>query len=429
MSIKYKIKLSKGYLKLKSMYNNFKYKEQIKTANNNFIIQENEHKENNKIRVGFITQYIPCWSKLSPVYRALVLDDRFEPYIICVPSNIDNHILIGNDKITNDTYEYFINHGYDAINAMIGEDEWFDLRTLNLDYLFYPRPYNSFMPRAYISDNVSLYTKICHMMYAMCINLEVISTLQNRDFFKNVYCYFAETQEAADMCRIMWNKAHKKGLRKTIFSGMPVYSEILEKKNEESEVWKFSKNDFRILWTPRWTTDTSLGGSNFFTYKESLIDYVEKNKNVDFVLRPHPLMFFNFINTGEMTKEEVEEYRKKIELLDRAYIDETKTYESTMWKSSVMITDVSSMMSEYFITGNPVILCDTNMYLHFTKFSTKLLEGFYIASNISQLSNILDDLQNGIDPLKEKRKKIIEELYGDTLKNSVNIIINELSKR
>lgn len=48
-----------------------------------------------------------------------------------------------------------------------------------------------------------------------------------------------------------------------------------------------------VLWTPRWSTDPYIGGSNFFNYKDIMTRLVKQNKNILFIFRPHPLMFEN----------------------------------------------------------------------------------------------------------------------------------------
>lgn len=65
------------------------------------------------------------------------------------------------------------------------------------------------------------------------------------------------------------------------------------------------------MWTPRWTTNKKLGGSNFFVYYKLLLEYAEKNDDVDLLCRPHPLMFDNFLKTGEMKIEEIDDYKKE----------------------------------------------------------------------------------------------------------------------
>ena len=69
----------------------------------------------------------------------MLKDQRFNPIIVCVPLNIQNHILL--DDNGNDTYKYFIERGYKAIDALRDDGSWFDLKQLKPDYLFHSRPY------------------------------------------------------------------------------------------------------------------------------------------------------------------------------------------------------------------------------------------------------------------------------------------------
>ena len=66
----------------------------------------------------------------------------------------------------------------------------------------------------------------------------------------------------------------------------------------------------KVLWTPRWSTDPYIGGSNFFKYKDVILGLARKKKDILFILRPHPLMFDNFVKTSEMTETEVIEFKK-----------------------------------------------------------------------------------------------------------------------
>ena len=44
-------------------------------------------------------------------------------------------------------------------------------------------------------------------------------------------------------------------------------------------------------------------------------------------------------------------------------IDNQRGYVDTFWGADVLITDISSMMMEFFVTGKPIIFCGTNMAL------------------------------------------------------------------
>lgn len=395
----------------------------------NFLSERRINRGDGPIRVAFFCQYIPAWTKVEPIYHLMREDERFEPYLICIPSGIRNNRLIHPDSLENDTYDYFREHGYeDAVNALVGKEKWLDLEAMGLSYIFYPRPYNSFMPECYTSRRVSRYSRVCIIMYGMTLTEEVSNTTLNRDFMASVYYYFAETTFAMEKNRKNNSVLHRLGLQKTVCLGMPVLEALSRKRNAVSPSWAFSKNQFRIMWTPRWTTDQAEGGSNFFTYYQRLLDYAEEHPDVDLLLRPHPLTFPHFIETGEMTAEEVTAYQARCASLQNVQLDTQSEYEATFWGSSVLVSDISGMMPEYFTTGKPLIYCASNMELKLSDFSRRMVEGCYVVYNEEELFHCLEDLQAGNDPLREKRATIKKELFGETCEGASARIVEELAK-
>lgn len=392
-----------------------------------FLAQRRNANPNGPIRVGFLCQFIPAWSKLIPVYQQMLNDDRFQPVLICVPSNIEKRELVG-DTENNDTYDYFLKEGYSqAISAWDGEN-WLELSSLKLDYIFYPRPYNDFLPACYDSALVSQYCRICLVMYGMSMTEQIIDTVMERNFFRYVYCYFAESPYVEERNRKKGALLHSLGLQKSVYKGLPGMEEIAARKNAKSLAWDFSQNSFRVIWTPRWTTDPALGGTNFFEYYQALLDYAKTHPNIDFLFRPHPLALENFQRTGEMTAEQVQAFLKQIRDLPNVSLDSQKEYFSTMWGASVLITDISGIMPEYFVTGKPMIYCASNMILTPSPHTKTMLEGCYSVYNREELFACLERLAEGQDPLAEKRQQIAGKLYGGLNSSPSRGILEELAK-
>ena len=376
------------------------------------------------IRVGFLCQYIPAWQKVAPIYEKMRADPRFDPCLICVPSE---QVMAKESFETtpeNDTYDYFISQGYDAINALTGANQWLDLQTLGLSYLFYPRPYNHLLPAPYHTRLVSRYCRICIALYGISFAREDMHTSLNRDFMSCAYFYFAETPFTRDENRKINRFLHTLGLQKSVFLGLPVLEALQGKKNIPSPAWDFSKNDFRVIWTPRWTTDKALGGSNFFTYYEDLLQFARENPDIDFLHRPHPLALSHFQQTGELTAEQAEAYIEACRCLPNVEMDKQPEYETTLWGSSVLVSDISGIMVEYFSTGKPIIFCATNMELALTPYFARILEGCYVVNDKQALFDTLKMLKAGKDPLGETRAALIREILGD-LQSSPSTQITE----
>ena len=380
------------------------------------------------VKVGFLCQYIPAWAKVETIYRMMLADPRFEPVLICLPSGIRDNRLTDPEIPGNDTHDYFLSHGYpEALDARQGKESWLDLEALGLEYLFYPRPYNSFLPRAYTTSQVSRYCRICLLMYGMEITEEITRTTLNRDFMAYVSYYFAGNTAVQQVHKSQNRKGHALGLQKTPCLGMPVLESLHSKREEESASWAFSRNDFRVMWTPRWTTALEEGGSNFFTYYRSLTAYAKAHPDMDFLYRPHPLAFAHFMETGEMTPEEVEDFKAEIEAAENISLDTEPQYDATLWRSSVLISDYSGMVPEYFSTGKPLIFCMSNMILTLSDFGRRMMEGCYRVNNEAELFACLEMLKAGQDPLKEKRQEIIAELYGNNA-GACARILDELAR-
>lgn len=362
------------------------------------------------IRVGFICQYLPAWTKIQDIYIKMLEDLRFEPYLLCVPTGISNYELENPRSVDNDAYTYCINNGFpEAINTLIEENTWLDLKTLELEYIFYSRPYDSLLPRCYGSSSVSRYSKICHISYGITLTKEGHALL-GKDFMSNCYLYFAEFNEVKDY-NIQQNRLlHWMKLQKTECHGYPMLDHLLKYKDATSAAWKFSLHDFRILWTPRWVIEPPFGGSNFQRYYPLLLEFAKNHPDIDILHRPHPFTFKHFVETGRMTAEEVEAYKIDCCKLPNSNLDELPEYEATLWNTSVFVTDITSMLVEFLIIGKPVLYCKPDIEFNNEAYFDRMLEGCYIVNNEQELVKRIEDLKKGIDPLCEIRKAVQTEL-------------------
>lgn len=391
--------------------------------------KERKLRREGPVRVGFFCQYIPAWAKVAPIYDQMRSDPRFEPYLLCIPSGITNNRLNDPDCLENDTYNYMRSQGYDeAINTLIGKEDWLDLKPMGLSYLFYPRPYCELIPAAYNPKYVSRYSRVCILMYGMTTTEETTRITLNRGFMRHAYYYFAETEFAKRVNTKKNHLLHKLGLQKTLCIGYPVLEQLAKMKDVPSPSWTFGKNSFRILWTPRWSTAKDVGGSNFFTYKDFFLQYARGNPDVDILIRPHPLMFSNFLKTGEMTQPHVDAYKEQIADLPNTSLDTQNQYEATLWGSDVLVTDLSGIVPEYFTTGKPIIFCITHMELKLADYFEEMVQrGCYVVNSEEELHHCLKALQKGDDPLQQTRLALIPELFGTAGENATAHIIDEIA--
>ena len=378
---------------------------------------EKKIKNNEVLNVIFVVQYIPGWNKLEPIYSKMLKDQRFNPIIVCVPLNIQNHILM--DDNGNDTYQYFIEHGYKAIDALLDDGSWFDLKKLEPDYVFHSRPYNAFMPKCYTSYRIVRYALICNVMYGACLANNDRKVCINKAYFKNVYSYYAFDESEKEYYESLYRKGIKYGIQRCFPFGATGLEQLLGTKNNNSRNTRFKKT---VLWTPRWSTDSHVGGSNFFNYKDTILQLASNNLDILFIIRPHPLMFSNFLKTGEMTEEEVTEFKLYCHNSDNVVLDESKSYSETFRNSDLLISDLSGIVPEYFITGKPIIYCHSNVDFEYTETINHLIHCCYEAFDSKDIERYVQELINQEDTMLQKRVEFIDTIFSNVQHNSANIL-------
>ena len=110
-----------------------------------------------------------------------------------------------------------------------------------------------------------------------------------------------------------------------------------------------------------------------------------------------------------MSAKEASDYKKRYQNLQNAKVDVRKEYLTTFYSSDIMITDISSIVAEYFLTGKPIIYCHKKDC--FNDFSRELSKGFYWVRSWDELEKTINMLKSGEDPLYEKRQHIINNVF------------------
>lgn len=363
---------------------------------------------NEKINVVFVCHRPAVWESLHSVYDAIINDNAFNVNIVAIPNKKElPQLWLNHEEYESEGAEEFWKD-YGCINGYNYEaKEWFDLKELKPDYVFFQQPYNVTRCEAYKSWNVAQYAKICYVPYAYdFIGDGVLEETTPKDFMVDVSFYFTQNEIDDHMIKQIL-KSYKHFNGETVITGFPRYDNLKQYAGCKAKAWDFAEEkSYRVIWTPRWCTNE--GNCSFFEYKDYLVEYALNNKDVSLLFRPHPQAFDNWKRTGEFKEKEANRYKLIYEKSENMKIDCNKTYFDTIFDSDCLISDTSSFIADYFMTGKPIIYChkiDT-----FNDLSRKMSEGFYWVRNWGELESILNDLKSGKDDLKEKRLELISAL-------------------
>ena len=380
-----------------------------------------------KINIVFVCHRPQVWEAQHSIYESLKEDARFDVKIVAIPNKLELPDLFLN-------HEYYESEGaedfweeYGCINGYNYETKkWLDISTLKPDYVFFQQPYNITRPDILKSSRVSEYAKICYVSY---FSVTQYSELYNEclpmDFLENVSLFFAQSEKdkkyVSDRC-----KENGNDFTSVFLTGYPKYDCRINDEDITSDIWK-GNDKFKIIWTPRWTTNEN--NCNFFNYKDMFLKLCSNDKEIEFTFRPHPQAFKEWESTGEFTSKDVQELKRIFDNNEYMHIDESNTYIGLFNTSDCLITDLSSVTHEYFLTGKPIIYCiggNPNYSLGFID------DGLYVVKNWDELYKIINMLKRGEDPLLKRREEIIKHDFyinkngaGKTIKE---IIDNDVFK-
>ena len=359
------------------------------SARSRKLLRRLESKPVNEIlKVGFIVQMPELWGTEKSVYEKMCEDNRFEPWLIIVPP-----YDIATSEFGKETGDYYVNECRNGKMIMAYRDgRWSDIDLDSFDYIFYQRPYNYYLPEHLQNGQVISHTRVCYIPYA----IEDVkgADLFEDDFFRNVYLGFHESEDIAELLNTRYpSETH----RRFYSIGNPTQERAMGISKE--------CNYSRVMWAPRWSTDPVIGGSHFLDYHKQLADFPWGENSL--TVRPHPLMWDNFLRKNIITEEEKDSIIAGWKEHGISIDGNTSIFD-TFNDTDILISDRSSVMSIFMMTGKPVIYCPFGS--DFFELFDLTVSGCYEANDWNELESTLKMLLSGEDPLKEKRLGILNKL-------------------
>ena len=383
------------------------------------------NRQNKKLpRIAFIVDMPETWNSFVSVYKE-ALYRELQVLVLAVP--LDEKSVGKKDRRDNcKSYVYLKESGVNVVNAYSSDNkEWFDLESWQPDYVFYTRTYDTEYPVRYRSKNVSQYAEICVIPYGYSIvKGSVFDIAYGKRFFSRVSITFATNMSSAKLIK---DKIKHMGLSKyniELDIGYPRF-DLYADRNIDNKKNKIDT----IAWLPRFVFQKERINypSHFLDFYEQFLELAKKHSTIQFIIRPHPLMFPSMIKNEIKTKEEVENILQRVNNSDNICFDFIPDYTDTLLKADLLIADFTSLIAEFLATGNPVILCDIpDMFLDG---EIKLADLSYPGLTWSQVENTVEALIGGKDPLAKKREEYRKDIFADS-KNTigariVDYIIND----
>ena len=347
-----------------------------------------------QIKVGFIVHETETWDNCRLVYEEMDRRSIFTPMIFVCPSYNE---IRENKKAFGYEWEYFSAHYPNTYKVYDDTGNIIDLKSHGCDYLFYQDPYIVHYPEPIRPGKTAAYSKLCYIPYGLThLNAFTETLKRNRRFFGTLTYAFMDSEQNARVLADMYKTNCRKGLQHFLYLGYPALAQVFS--------YPEPSDPKPIVWTPRWTFDPSLGKSHFLDYKDAMLTLPKLHPDISLTLRPHPLMYTNIIESGLMSKGAVEDYKQQL-ISNGIRTDLHSPINDVLKNTSILITDISSIIIQFFLTGRPMIYCECN--LEKNDMFKEILKGIYVANSWEDIENYLSHILNGDDFLYETRQEII----------------------
>ncbi len=373
--------------------------------------QNKRRRASDIIRCCFVVQMPELWNKQSSVYDLMSRDSRFETWMIIVPHYQVDKKCLGDYGDELQFFEAECKNG--NILYALNNGKWNEIDLKQFDYVFFQRPYDWYLPEAVKSSNAVGKAGVCYIPYATPEMKKTV--IYPKSFFRNIYLGFMEDGHAADFNSKRFGKTSRIGTQRFLNVGYPSFENCMALSHEC--LYK------RVLWTPRWSYDPIVGGSHFVEYVQPLMDYDWGDAKLS--VRPHPMMWKEFIRIGKMTQQQIDELCIKWKKLGITQ-DMNKDIEVTFQETDILISDNSSVIPMFFMTGKPIIYCE--FAIEYSSLFATVIPGLYIARNWDDVEKYLNQLLQHDDPLITVRQQIIEEnfsMHNNATKHIVETIISD----
>ncbi len=378
-------------------------------------------KKNEKIKVGF---YIIDDSVFPsrPLFEKMLDDSLFEPSIVVTPDTLrgEENMKSTLDKTYSNLSKYYepVYLGYDKnSNSYHDFSEHFDL-------ICFSNPYSEmtheFFRVEHILNKNILPFHINYTFFGILKYDRKISQINSYNYFWKVF--------------IENNYTRKELLAYQPLKGLN--SKVLGYCKMDSLNGFQKEKSFRktIVIAPHHTIDDdekSLRLSNFLDYSDLFLELPKLYPQLDFIFRPHPLLFYKLCQDKFWGKTKTEEYFKKISSLPNVIYSKDGNYLDIFANSSGIIHDCGSFLAEYLFTGKPAcyMLRETLIEETFAELGKLCLSHCYQAGSKEDILTFLNKviLQED-DVLIKNRLHFVERQLKINYPNVSGTIINYLKK-
>ncbi|MFT8797840.1 hypothetical protein [Zymomonas mobilis] len=373
------------------------------------LVSQRSSRSSSKIKVLFLIHNMALWDSLRDIYALMAARDNYEVIVATSPRYFPaTQDYQAEDEVHQGLEQQSIPHirfkdDFESALQVI--------KAIAPDVIFRQMPWEVNTPEPFQTQHLN-FARLCYVPYYGLNILEKLTAEENeQDFSADQYfhrmCWrmYCENEP-------LYQRMKEKSLRggdNIVVSGHPKLDRLWEsRKNPEWPIKSEGEKKFRLIWAPHHTIGN--GWLDFGIFPQTfgdMLQWAEDAQDIEFVLRPHPLLFNSLLFYKLFNEQQVEQFKKLWNRLPNTALSEGGDYGPLLAASDAMITEGVSFLAEYQIFHDkPLIFLDSQRHRGFNAVGEKIMRGTYNATTIQAAREIVDSYrQKGNDPLADIRKE------------------------
>ena len=370
------------FKRIKFIYTNFNYK-----------IIKNRIQKKNKISVGFLVIYGSVFQYRS-LFELISKDPKFSTQILIIPDTAR-----GKQNMLQNLEKSFtsLNLMYPKKVSCSYQNDSFIKINKQFDIIFFCNPYDKMTHKNYRIKTLKKHSLTCYSNYFYFGKLKHELTVVKTNEFNYFWKIFTESPLATNIIKEhIINKNQQ--LITTGYIKMDNYTNNSGIKSNN------------IMIAPHHSihdTNKHIAIGNFLDYADFFIELPKIYPQLNFIFRPHPLLFQNLITNNLWSTKKLANYLSIIKSIKNINYDTSNNYFNTFNNSSALIHDCGSFLAEYLYTDYPqcfILRKDKVLKDNFIKEGITLLDKIYTAKNQQEILNFINTIViNQHDTMKKNR--------------------------
>ena len=377
-----------------------------------------------KIVVAFCVSELSKW-KSQILYDQLAQTDIYHPVIFVYPSPVDfKHKDSNVNAFVEEKSLFFKNRKMDVVNIWDSvSNQCVIPHESRPDVIFYQQPWDTPDPFPLPSETAA-YALSFYIPYYLVNNFDLKLELE-RSLHYQVYGHVFQNEELVNFYGTKIKKRHYAG--KHLGLGHTIVDSLTTKIATQEEEYVIYSPHFSI---PVPGVKRPLIYSTFLDNGKLILEFAKQHPEIKWVFKPHPRLKIELKSTGVWSEKEVDTYYADWAKI--GVVCDSPDYIEHFQRSSAMITDCGSFLTEYSCMDKPLI----RLYYHKDNLPPNpilenLYNTFYYAHNNAELQELLESvICQRQDPNKIERHEEVVRVglnKSDTSKKIIHYLDSLLS--